>query len=100
MEGGKASQRVEALLGCGKNTGDSFAGLLAVRSAAQNGSYFCPWPAHSALAWGLLAGAALESAISVVVYDSGVQHLAGGLARLPDLVSALLVNYSEYYLNI
>lgn len=48
-----------------------------------------------ALAWGFLAGAALESAISVVVYDSGVQDLAGGLARLPDLISALLVNYSK-----
>lgn len=48
-----------------------------------------------ALAWGFLAGAALESAISVVVYDSGDQDLAGGLAWLPDLVSALLVNYSK-----
>lgn len=48
-----------------------------------------------ALAWGLLAREALESAISVVVYDSGVQHLAGGLARLPDLISVLLVNYSK-----
>ena len=48
LEGGKASQRVEALPGCGKNTGDSLAGLLAVRSAAQNGPYVYPWPAHSA----------------------------------------------------
>lgn len=44
LEGGNASQRVEALLERGKNTGDSLAGLLAVRSAAQNRPYVsCPF---------------------------------------------------------
>lgn len=31
----------------------------------------------------------------MVVCDSDVQHLAGRLTRLPDLVSTLLVNYSK-----
>ena len=44
---------------------------------------------------GFLAGAALERSISPVVYGSDIQHLAAGLARLPDLVSALLVTYSK-----
>lgn len=49
------------------------------------------WP----LACGFLPWTVLEWCIHMVVYDSDIQRLAGGLAHLPDLVSALLVNYSR-----
>lgn len=42
----------------------------------------------------------MERPISVVACDSDVQHLAGGLARPPDVVPALLVHYGKDMISI